>query len=334
MRNLAVIDLNRLKKNALLIKSRLNGGVKFCAVVKADGYGHGASEVANAIYDIADCFAVALVEEGVSLRQSGVDKDILVLIPAFNSDLERAVRYNLTLTVGRKADLVQLAKECERQGKVVKAHVKVDTGMHRQGISGVGELIEVFNYAKRKGITIEGVYSHFACPEQEKSRNRAYNKFLLALSVAKSYNNKIISHISASGGFIKGVYCDMVRIGILLYGYKPFKSDIAVKPIMKLYAPALKTRTLKVGDSALYGDKRAKKKQDVTLIRYGYADGLDRVKTHGQFNNRCMDITAVKGRYRRYPVLVDADELAKKYRTVSYEILTKACIRAERFYKR
>ncbi len=333
MRNIAVIDLNRLKKNALIVKSKLAPSVKFCAVVKADGYGHGGCEVANALYKIVDCYAVALVEEGLSLRQSGIDKDILVLIPVFKSDLERAVENSLTLTVASKLDLMRVVRECERQAKPVKVHIKYDTGMHRQGVGSLEELNDIFRYAVKKGVKVEGIYSHFAKPEDENIQKRAYNKFLLALSVAKGYNNKVLGHISASGGFIRGVQMDMVRIGILLYGYKPFECDLPVKPIMKLTVPAITSRTIRKGETALYGDKRTAKRQDITLIRYGYADGLERKEVDGQFNNRCMDVTAVKGKCKRV-VMGDADELAKRYGTISYEILTKVCLRAEKIYKR
>ncbi len=334
MRNFAVIDLVKLKNNALKIKKKLKKGVKFCAVVKADGYGHGGVEVASALYGIVDSYAVAIVEEGIALRQAGIDKDILVLIPPFRSDLEKAVRYSLTLTATSKNDLIRIARECENQAKSVKIHIKYNTGMNRQGVDGIDELEKMLCYADKKGLIIEGLYSHFACPENENSQKTAYNKFLLALSVAKGYNNKIIGHISASGGFLKGAQCDMVRIGILLYGYKPFPCDFDVKPIMRLYAPVIAHRSLKKGDTALYGDKVSGRAQEISLVRYGYADGLMRKSVKGQFNNRCMDVTAVKGYVKKALVMGDADKLAKSYGTISYEILTKVCLRAEKIYKR
>lgn len=334
MRNQAIINLNTLKNNAAVIKSRLDKNVKFCAVVKADGYGHGGAAVANALYKLVDCFAVALVEEGVALRQAGIDKDVLVLIPAFKSDTERAVRYGLTLTVASKSDMARAVRESRKQNKKVKVHVKYNTGMNRQGVDNVLELEDIFRYAASVGVEIEGLYSHFSNPENEKSRKRAYNKFLLALSAAKSYNNKIIGHISASGGFLKGIQADMVRIGILMYGYKPFECDFPVKPVMKIVAPVLKTRSLSSCETALYGDKRSFCRREISLVRYGYADGLERKRIKGQFGNRCMDITAVNGRLKRVVIMKDADVVAKKYGTISYEILTKVGLRAEKIYKR
>jgi alanine racemase len=128
----------------------------------------------------------------------------------------------------------------------------------------------------------------------------------------------------------------MVRIGILLYGYKPFESDLlSVEPCMKIYAPVLKSFTLKKGESALYGKLTAKEDLNLSLIRYGYADGLMRKGTPREFNNRCMDITAVKDKSRvgrLIPVMTDADKFAKEYGTISYEVLTKCAFRAEKIY--
>ena len=212
--------------------------------------------------------------------------------------------------------------------------------MNRQGVDGLDELILLVKEVKKsKNLILDGVYSHFACPEEEKVRKVALDKFLLANKTVKGYNNKVTAHISASGGFLSGVQMDMVRIGILLYGYKPFESSLlSVKPIMRMVAPVIKRFSLKAGDSALYGNCMAEKDVDLSLIRFGYADGLFRIKTDGQFNNRCMDITAVKGCKNDYfPILsdkFDADVLAREYGTISYEILCRASARAEKIYIR
>ena len=333
----AVINLHNIVYNAKVIRRKLPKCVKFCAVVKADAYGHGAERVANAIYNIVDCFAVATVGEGVKLRLSGIDKDILVLTKTFNDDLPSAINYSLTLTAGDISDIKRYFIEAKKQNVRVKIHIKFDTGMHRQGISEISELKAALKYCNsHKNIELCGLYSHLSNPENERSRLSAIKKFNIAKNLVKDYNN-VICHLSASGGFIKGAYFDMVRIGILLYGYTPFKTDkIKVKPALKVYAPIIKTRRLKHGDSALYGDKKAKADTDITLVRYGYADGLNRKETDGQFNNRCMDLTAIKGNFgkqRQVCVIDNAEILARKYRTISYEILVKCALRAEKIYK-
>lgn len=337
MLNKAIINLKNLRHNAKEIK-KLTGGAKFCAVVKADAYGHGAPVVANEIYDLVDSFAVALVEEGIELRHAGIKKDILVLISPFREDLEKAIRYNLTLSVSDLKTAKMINCQAKKQGVKVKIHVKVNTGMNRQGVDDLDELDVLCKYiTNSKHLILEGVFSHFARPENKKSRNDALSKFLLAINCVKGYNNKVIAHISASGGLLAGETLDMVRIGIMLYGYTPYPTDkVNLKPVMRVFAPVIKNRTLNKGDVALYGDKKAKSDLDLSIIRYGYADGLNRTEVCGQFNNRCMDLTAVtvKGKGGWIPVLDNADQLAKAYHTISYEILCKAGLRAQRVFRR
>ena len=335
MLNKAYIDLQAIRKNALTVKEKLNRGVKFCAVVKADAYGHGAEIVANALYKIVDCFAVSLLEEGVSLRQSGIDKEILCLIPFDKNETDRAVYYDITPTVYKKEHIYALEKSAKKLNKSVTVHIKYNTGMNRQGIDSFNELKDFITLClAQKHIKIGGFYSHFAKPENKSALKRQLDKFLLANKLIKGYNNNITCHISASGGFLQGVQLDMVRIGILLYGYKPFESDIEVNPAMKVYAPVIQTRRLRKGEGALYGLKESKENLSLSLIRYGYADGLERKEIFSQFNNSCMDITAVKGLSEKkfYPVMIDAKSLADSYGTISYEVLTKSAIRAEKIY--
>ena len=335
MLNKAYIDMSALKENAQAIKSKLKQGVKFCAVVKADAYGHGAQMVANALYPYADCFAVALVEEAVSLRYCGIDKDILVLIPPFFEDLQTAVHFNLTLAVDSPKQLLYLNSEGQKQNKRVKVHLKFDCGMNRLG-ANIDELKGLLALASRlKYVKIDGLFSHLAQPENKKATFIAENKFLLANNLVKGYNRKVTCHLSASGGFIRALHYDMVRVGILLYGYKPFETDyIDVKKVMRVYAPPVKQRFLQKGQSALYGNCPAGDDTFITLLRYGYADGLSRCNVQSQFNARCMDITAVKGKTQDDLVLVmgDADKIAKDYGTISYEVLTKCALRAQKIY--
>ena len=340
MLSTAYIDLSVIKNNALEIKSKLKKKTRLCAVVKADAYGHGAVEVASAIYKIADCFAVAHVEEGVKLRRAGIDKDILVLLPALDKDeCERAVFHRLTLTVESAYDIAFLENVCENMNSSVLVHLKINTGMNRLGVCGEKEIKDTLNvFANSKRVILDGFYTHFANPENKNSFLVAQNKFLLANNLVKGYNKKVTAHASASGGFIRGAHYDMVRIGILLYGYKPFESDyVNVAPAMKVYAPRLRLRSLKGGETALYGDKIVMDDVDLNLIAYGYADGLWRKNVSGQFYDRCMDVTAVTDCEEvglGVPVMIDADKLAKEYGTISYEVLTKCALRAKKVYVR
>ena len=335
MLNRAVIDLIILRDNAKKVKAQLKKGVLFNAVVKADAYGHGAPTVANAIYDIVDNYSVATVNEGVELRLSGIDKDIFILTPLIGQDVADAVFYGLIPTVCSVEQIDAIKVQTEKQNRCAFIQIKYNAGMNRLGVDGIKELkvmLDKINECKK--VKLWGMFSHFSAPQNKKSRISAENKFLLANNLVKGYNNMAVCHISASGGFLCGAQYDMVRIGILLYGYKPFDGiDFSVKPVMKVYAPVIERRNLDCGESALYGDKKSNG-QHITLIRYGYADGLMRAETDGQFNNRCMDITAVNGLIDDafYTVMDDAEVLAKKYGTISYEILTKCALRAQKIY--
>ena len=333
MLNKAVINLNAIRQNALKIKEKL-GNTKLCAVVKADAYGHGLERVSNALYTIADCYAVALPEEGRALRLSGVDKDILLLSPVQKEQLTFCIENDFTLTVDGVERLLSVDNCARRLRKKAKVHIKVNTGMNRLGID-VKELPRLLDYAINcSSVYIDGVYSHLGNPQDDFSLTRATDKFLLANSIVKGYNNKATAHLSASGGFLRGKYFDMVRIGILLYGYKPFPCDFEVEKAMRVYSPIVTSRNVKKGESLLYGDYTLSCDKPTSIIRYGYADGLPRKMVDGQLNNRCMDLSAVDGISTKkfYPVMTNALEIAEKYQTIPYEILTKCAIRAQKIY--
>lgn len=335
MLNKAYIDLGIIRQNAKAIKRKLKSE-KLCAVVKANAYGFGAEKVANAIYDIVDCFAVCLVEEGVSLRLSGIDKKILVLTLPQDEDIERGILNDLTFTVDNIDLLNKINKVAKKIKRTVKIHVKYNVGMNRLGIDTISELKEFLNKSEtKKFVKIEGFYSHLSNPQNKKCLNKERNKFLLAKRIVKSYNKNIICHLSASGGFLMGVKTDMARIGLLLYGYKPFKSDaVNVKPSFVLKIPVLKERTIKANDKVLYGNKRVFFKKKISLVRIGYADGLPRKAIKGQVGNRCMDVTAVvNDKNKKYIYIKDISLLSKYYGTIDYEILSKIMMRAERVYK-
>ncbi len=339
MLNKAVIDLGKLYENAKAVRSLLKGA-KFNAVVKADAYGHGAEIVANTLYSLVDSYSVAIPEEGIKLRLSGIDKDILCFTPLDYLDAPRAISLNLISTVTNVEQIKMLSEVAKNQGRKAKVHIKYNSGMNRQGVDNIEQLKEIVQLIKRETfIELDGIYSHFAFPSNKKSLKSALNKFLLANNFVKGYNNKATGHISASGGLLQGVTLDMVRVGIMLYGYTPFSTEkINVQPVMKVYSPIICKRELIKGDTALYSDKKVGENVNVSLIRYGYADGLERREVFGQFNNRCMDVTAVTEEKPLteygYPVMENADITAKKYKTISYEILTKSAIRAEKIYLR
>ena len=336
MLNKAVIDLRTIRENAIAIKNFIGGKGKFCAVVKADAYGHGAVKVANAIYTIVDSYAVATCEEGISLRFGGIDKDILVFIPPCKQDLARAIEYSLTLTAYKKEHLDIIDQKARLLGLKAKVHIKFDTGMNRLGVKGLNQLKTVIEYAlQKRGIILDGAYSHLGELQNKKALKSSVDKFLLANNLIKGYNN-INCHISASGGLLKGVASDTYRVGILLYGYKPFDSNlIDVRPAMKVFSPILEEKVILKGERALYGNDRLLVDSSATLVQYGYADGLERKANKDLIANRCMNVSAYAYILKQDGcacVMDDAERLAKQYGTISYEILTKSAITAQKIY--
>ena len=332
MLNKAIVSLGAIKQNAIKVKSKLSS-VKLCAVVKADAYGHGAEMVASSLYKIADCFAVALVEEGVSLRLSGVDKQILVFTPPTYKDALLGVRYGLTLTCQSIQDLKNIDLACKKLDRNCLVHIKYNTGMNRLGVDGLDNLKKLIDFCDRKEkIFLDGFYSHYCAPQDNSLLMKQTDKFLLANNIVKGYNSNITSHISASGGFLQGQLFDMVRIGILLYGYTPFDSDFTVTPAMKVFAPVVKNRVVSKGENLLYGQAPLEHDCVASIIRYGYADGLDRRQNVTTLNNRCMDVSAVKRAKNHYPVMVNANITAEQNQTISYEVLVKCAMRSEKIY--
>ena len=335
MKNLCYINLNTLRENAIKIKSQLPKNVLFNAVVKADAYGHGIEMVASAIYGIVDSYSVSILEEGIALRNSGIDKEILLLIPPAFNEIESVLEYNITTCCDSVYLLKKLNEIAKRKGKIAKVHLKYDTGMHRLGIRSLDELEEILKVSRElKQVKITGLFSHYYNSLDKNALKKSTDKFLLAIHLFKRYNIKAVNHISASGGFLRGNYFDMVRIGILLYGYKPFNSNkISVKPIMKVYARILTSFTLKKGEHCLYGEKISNKEEKITLIRYGFADGLERSENKEIFNNRCMVVSAIKGRIKgKKHLILNVKRIAKLNKTIPYEILTKIAIRTEKIY--
>lgn len=216
----AVISLGAVCRNAAFFKARA-GGAKLCAVVKADGYGHGAAQVAAALRGTADLFAVSLVSEGAALRLAGVAEDILVLTPPLcEEEALRGLYYGLIFTAGDAADCALLARAGRAYGEPPRCHLKCNTGMNRYGTDAPS--FAALCAAAEKGCRVEGVYSHFYRPEHAPTREAQFALFRKAADGAETRFGRLVRHIAATGGTLAGGYeQDMVRIGIGLYGYLP-----------------------------------------------------------------------------------------------------------------
>lgn len=336
-RIIAEISLEKLKSNAHKSFALLKSGVKRCAVVKSNAYGHGLVEVASALYPHCDYYAVSLLDEVVKLRQSGIDKPIIILTPVFENTVDGLVRNNAIITVTKFSDVDLIEKSAKKQDKKVSVHLAINSGMNRLGFSSENKINNVIERIKQSEfVKIDGAFSHFADVSDKEFCEKQYQRFLKLSKPIKYYNKNAVLHLSASGGLLldSDYQLDMVRVGILLYGYTPYKTDkIKVEPIMKVKANAILSRANVENEHLLYGNYICKHKR-ITLLRLGYADGFLRRGMKNSTNNLCMDICAVKGVKRGLVTVMDnAQELAEKTGTIAYEILVNVTARAKFVYK-
>lgn len=284
------IKLDAVKNNVKNIRGLLKDGVRLLAVIKADAYGHGAVEVAKSLlFDGgADYFGVATYGEAEQLRRAGINTPVLILGAVFDDEYAELVKDDITLTVFDFDTAKKLSDTAKKLGKTAKIHIKIDTGMARIGFLPSEDAVEeIIKISKLDGIEIEGMFSHFAkADEADKMPTRVqFEKFMFIKNELLKKGIKIpICHICNSAGIIDfpEYHLDMVRSGIITYGYYP--SDFVNKDALKLEsAMSFKSRvvhikTVEKGTSVSYGGTfTAKEKMKIATVSAGYADGYSRL---------------------------------------------------------
>jgi alanine racemase len=290
------IDKKAALSNVKAIRGVLKKKTKLYAVVKSNAYGHGLRQFSSIVKDKVDGFCVDSVYEGEALRNIGIKKPILVLGPTISkSDLDIAAENNLEITVSTFESLKQLSHSKDEPC----FHIKVDTGMHRQGFF-ISDLPSVISAIKKKelGERLKGVYTHFASAKDigyPDFTNRQIEEFRKTRKKFKSAGfGDIIFHSSATGGTIlyPQAHFDMVRVGIGLYGYWPsdesaeqysliWNKKLNFKPVLSWKALVSEVKKLKSGDFVGY-DMTEKMRGDTTvaIIPIGYWHGLRRAFSH------------------------------------------------------
>lgn len=338
--------MKAVEDNARAFKRLTN--TKLCAVVKADAYGHGAEAVTSALSAVADTFAVALIDEAVSIRTAACGKEILVLTPPTDEVQALCLAANgFTASVPDLWTARLLSRTCEKYSLAVRVHLQVNTGMNRYGMNAsmLGKVCKFLSKAGR--VSVEGLYSHlYDHSRAECEKQRAV--FMKMKAVCERYFPDVLCHLSSTYGALLGddFAFGMVRVGLGLYGYLPegieeeLKEKLRLRKAMKVYARAVENRKYSFGGAGYGILSEAQKKEFtyLTVYRAGYADGFSRHRDNGMrggeknANNLCMDVCIRKGRGVRgslVPVMTDAEETAKKTGTISYEILCAATKRAE-----
>ncbi len=290
----AEIDAEALASNVRVMKGII-GSAKLCAVVKADGYGHGAVVVSKILEASGvDWFAVAHVDEAIELREAGVSSPILCLAEPSYGALEAALEHQVTLTLYTRQGIDLYAREARRlheKGLIldpkVGYHLKVDTGMHRVG-ADPEEVVDLAEHGREVGLLLAGFWTHMSVaddPPEEGGED--FTKFQIGLF--ESAKDKLLRlgfkpqlHVanSATGVNYPHARYDMVRTGIALYGCSPSpKTRIAgLKQVLSLKSRVAYIRTVGPGTRPSYGRRRSTCGSETVLatVPLGYADGVPR----------------------------------------------------------
>ena len=292
----AEIDLAAITHNASVL-ARLAAPAELCAVVKAHGYGHGGPAVARAARaGGATRLAVALVDEGVELREHGVDGPVLLLSECGAEAVDTALAYGLTPTLYTRQGIAHFAAAARAVGRRVMVHVKVDTGMHRVGTAPDELASIVAAVAAERSLQLEGVWTHLPVADGDTDEDRAFTEAQLhlfdrlvgALGVDGAPAPPLLHAANTAGtiAFPRSRY-GMVRCGLGLYGYLPaaaLRDAFAVQaggdelqPAMSLKARVVAVRTLNAGERPSYGRLRPLPAPSrVATVPIGYADGVPR----------------------------------------------------------
>jgi alanine racemase len=359
------VDLKILAENFKAIKSHV-GKSQVMPVLKANAYGHGLVRVAQLYEELkADYLGVAVVEEGILLREMGIKMPILVLGGVWGNQIPLFLKHNLTITASSIDKLKQIDETAAQMKIKAIVHLKIDTGMERIGVHyyNAEKFLEAaYSY---KNINVEGIYSHFATAESEditftKLQLERFNEVLQYY-----YKQSItppIKHISNSGAILQlpEANLDMVRPGIMLFGVYPsknIKKTVVVKPALTWKSLVVYFKVIKAGNAVGYGlTWKPNHNIRAVTVPVGYGDGYFRRMSHkakvllnGKLypvvGNISMDQIVVNiendSAYNSDEVIllgsngkncITAEDLAEWAGTIPYEILTNINTRVPRIY--
>ena len=360
----AVVDLGAIRHNISGIRERIGPERRLMAVVKADGYGHGAVQVSRAALSSgADCLAVAVPEEAYELRKADFDCPILVFGLIQPSEAWKPVAAALEQTTCTAELLDALDHEARKCGVTAGVHIKVDTGMGRIGLAPE----DVVEFARKviacPNVALKGVYSHFSCADEtdkEFSRTQV-RRFEWVLGALDAAGIKVpVRHMANSAGVLDlpEAHYDMVRPGIMIYGLYP-SSDVShsvdLRPAMSFVTRICQLKEVPSGTPIGYGATHltTREKTLVATIPAGYADGYRRLlsnRAHVIVNgvrvpllgrvamDMCMlDVTTIPDVRTGDEVTLfgpglPAEEMAALIGTINYEIVTAIGKRVPRVY--
>lgn len=360
------INLNTLKYNLEAIQINLGKEKKIVPVLKANAYGHGSVEVARFLEkEKYDFFAVALLEEAMELRESGIKATILVLGWVAPKFAYLAIEHDFILTVFQTKWLEEL-ENCEIR-EDLNIHIKLDTGMGRNGLRNEVELLTFINkLAEIPLIKVKGVYTHFASADHKeftyyKTQIKKFDQLVEVINQVYPKENLVI-HVGNSAASIQHAsdMPDYSRVGVSLYGMYPSEDVkdanlIELKPALELKSEIIHVKQTLEGDKISYAGNYVSKEGDfIGTVAIGYADGWirklqntdvlvegKRMKIVGRI---CMDMLMIK-LDKAYDVgtevtligssgaeTISIDEIADQRETINYEVTTNLTSRIPRIY--
>lgn len=363
----ADVYLDRIKHNMQEVRSCVGRSVDVLAVIKADGYGHGAIPVANAALEAgARWLGVACVDEGVALRRAGIAAPVLVMGYAAADELPTAVEHRLTLTLGTLTQCEALLIAARGAGSAVRVHLKIDSGMGRFGILPHQVDAVARTLRATAEIEVEGCFTHMARGEEHPDLATTDQLSVFDHALARLGRHGIrprVLHAANSGTSLTApqAHYSLVRVGLLMYGYRPDGGNVpplALRPAMEVRSSLVRVERLPGGSRIGYGHTfTLERPARIGLVPIGYADGLQRslsgvgylvaggrrVPIVGRISmDQCtVDLSDVPEAREGDPVIVIgrsgetsvwADDLANWAGTISYEILCGITPRVPRYF--
>lgn len=364
-RSKAIIQLKSLDHNLSEVR-RLAPGRKICVMVKGNAYGHGMVPLAQHLSGQADYFGVAFLEEAILLRQHNITAPIIVFSPIIQEQIAAYVTWQVEATVASISALEMLEAALANSGHTLTIHLKIDTGMRRIGIrhTNAWKLFALLDQAPH--CHLGSVYSHLAMADEPDPQftEIQYERFQEALSWFEHHQRpRPMCHIANSAAILRfpALHLDMVRPGIMLYGYHPgpVTAPLAsLQPLLSWVARITYFKVIEKDTSVGYGlTWTADKDCRAVTIPVGYADGFPRQlsnagevliqgKRYPVIGRVCMDQTIIAiGDGEAYlgdevviigrqgSDAITADEFAEKCGTISYEVLTRISQRVERVFE-
>lgn len=361
------VDLGALKHNLLAIRKQIGPHVKIMGIVKADAYGHGDYEVSKALLNYGvEMLGIAILEEGIQLRDRGINAPLLLLGGIFEDQIDAVIQYDLIPTVYDLKLAETLSKRAIYLNKAVKIHVYVDTGMGSIGVM-YHKVIEFIKCIKdMKGLLIDGIYTHCSCSDEKESEYTylQIKRFKDVLAALDAIEVRVPLRHMANSGAILGypdAYFNMARPGLSLYGLYPSEDvprDIGIKPVMSFKTRIIHIKDMEPGDFVSYGRTyRVTVPARVATLPLGYDDGYNRLLSNQAeviirgikapiVGRICMDqcfvdVTSIKdvsvgdevvlyGRQGQETISIES--IAKQLNTIPYEIVCNVSKRVPRIY--